>query len=400
MDQKINLALVGVGGIGAFHLAAIENLERNGGLRLVAVVEPCADRFTELKQRLADRGVRWYLDFDEMLAQESALDAVSIAVPISLHYEMVLKAMKRGVYINLEKPPVPLIQQLEHLLEVEEKPVSVGFQMITSQPVQKLKGLIVSGRLGTVKHISAAACWPRSDSYYARPWAGHMTFNGEPVFDGPATNALAHLIHNIMFLASPQPDHFDVPTEVEGELYRARPTIESYDVACLRGRFSSGTSFSGAFTHATEKLLPFRLEVQGSEGWARISEDNPGIESSFGAIDCGRKETMEDLLGNIYSQWVEFIAGKRPRPSSRLGDARGYVLATNGMFRSSRGIRAIDSQWFGTYEREGDRGLDVEGLYAAVERAFQEARLFSELGLPWASAPERVALGDLKSIQL
>ena len=167
----------------------------------------------------------------------------------------------------LEKPPVPLIQQLDALIEADtNNRVAVGFQMIASESVQRAKQLIVEGKLGDIQDIRAAACWSRTDSYYNRAsWSGKMTLRSEPVFDGPATNALAHLIHNIMFLASPQRDGFDEPIEVQGELYRARPTIQSYDTACLRGRFESGTVFVAAFTHATEQQFPFVLEVHGSK---------------------------------------------------------------------------------------------------------------------------------------
>ena len=91
-----------------------------------------------------------------------------------------------------------------------------------------------------------------------------MSHRGEPIFDGPATNAMADLIHNAMFLASEQPGDYAVPVEMTAELYRARP-IESYDVACLRGSFASGVVFSAALTHATEEAWPYRLRCAAAK---------------------------------------------------------------------------------------------------------------------------------------
>ena len=132
--------------------------------------------------------------------------------------------------------------------------------------MQRLKQLIIEGTIGEVRSIRAGGCWPRSDRYYQRTnWAGKLVLGGEPVFDGPATNGLAHLVHNIMFLAGSEAVGSAVPIEVEGELYRARP-IESYDVACLRGKFACGIDFSLAVTHSTKEPLPFKIEVRGTRG--------------------------------------------------------------------------------------------------------------------------------------
>lgn len=399
MKSPVRFGLIGVGGIGAYHLSNIEEFERAGRAKLIAVADPMVERFPEVKARLDARGVRWHSDYRDLLRDETELDAVTIATPIPFHLEMARACIERGLLVNLEKPPVPLIQQLESLIEADrEKRVAVGFQMITAESVQRAKKLIAENKLGKIEHIRACGCWPRLDGYYNRAsWSGKMTLRGEPVFDGPATNALAHVIHNIMFLASPQPDGFTEPTEIEGELYRARPTIESYDVACLRGKFASGISFSTAFTHATEESLPFKIEVHGSEGWARISEDAARFESSLGdALDC--PESTMELLKKCYAEFIEFAQGERPRISTQLRDTRGYVLATNGALLSSGGIREISPEHFRTYQRDGDSGFAVNGLRAATEASFQTGKLFSELDLPWAKPPQTVATNDLKAI--
>ena len=69
-----------------------------------------------------------------------------------------------------------------------------------------------------------------------------MSHRGEPILDGPATNTMAHLIHNAMFLASRPPGGYAVPVEIAAEFYRARP-IESYDAACLAVGFLAGRCF-------------------------------------------------------------------------------------------------------------------------------------------------------------
>ena len=399
--NAVAVALIGAGGIGGYHLASIRQLEARGLVRLVGVVEPNAARFTDLKRELQSHGTRWYLDYRDLLREEAQLDAVTIATPIALHLPMALACLERQTFVNLEKPPAPLIQQLNALIraDVHER-VTVGFQMILSRCVQRMKQLIVEGAIGELQSLRAGGCWPRLDPYYQRAaWAGKLTLDGQPVFDGPATNALAHLVHNIMFLAGPGTAGFAVPTEVEGELYRARP-IESYDAACLRGTFPSGVDFCLAVTHATREFLPFKLEARGSRGSLLLSDDGARLETSTGESMLAPDSTHQ-LLDVCHRQLIDVARGTGQRPHTTLRDTTGYVRATNGLLLSSGGIHDIAHPWVEEYEEGGEIGFNVRGLCKAIERVFREGRLFSELNLPWAVAsPTPVRLDSFQALDL
>jgi predicted dehydrogenase len=388
--KPVRFCLIGAGGIGAYHRAAIEKNTEAGRAVLAAVADPWADRLAEQKAQLEGRGIRWYLDYRDLLRREDGLDAAVIATPIPFHLDMALSCIERGLYIHLEKPPVPLIEQLETLIAADTRQmVSVGFQMIGARTTQLLKSLIVDGKLGELREIRVAGCWPRLDNYYSRAsWAGRMELEGAPVFDGPATNAFAHLVHNVMYFAGAGRDEFATPVEVEGELYRARP-IESYDTACMRGRFASGVVFSIAVTHATEEALPFKMEVRGTTGWARLSQDGAKLESSVGeACDC--PQGTQELLDINHSNFLDVLEGKEARFSTRLADTRGYVSATNAMLTSSGGIHGIPPEYCRQYVKEGAGGYDVQNLREAVEETFASGRLFHEQGWPWAAAEPAV----------
>jgi predicted dehydrogenase len=400
MSKPLHYALIGATGIGGYHLATLQEMEATGAIRIAAVADPALAHLSELRDDLTSQGVRTYLDYLELLRGESELDVVVISVPIPLHLEMALACLDHGVFIYLEKPPVPLIQQLETMIAADKrKRIGIGFQMINANWVQMMKRSLVQGKLGQLQDIRIGACWPRLDHYYSRnSSAGKMTVRGEPVFDGPATNALAHLIHNAMYLAGGEPDSYDAPIEIRGELYRARP-IESYDIACLRGKFSSGVSFNAALTHATENLLPYGLEVRGSDGWMRVTHDGDIFESSFTApIDC--KENFEVLVMKTHHAFLEFVRGKRPRPSTSLIDTRGYLLATNGMLLSSEEIHPIDDGYIRQYQHQQEAGYDVAGLHEAVKTSFETGQLFSDLGLPWAVETPTVNVENLKTLTL
>jgi predicted dehydrogenase len=398
MSAPTRYALIGATGIGAFHLAALRKIEETGALRVVAVADPALANDETLGADLTARGAAVHLDYRDMLRGETGIDVVVISAPIPLHFEMTAACLERGLFVYLEKPPVPLIQQLEALLARKgQERVGVGFQMINARWVQELKAGIVAGALGRLEEIRIGACWPRLDAYYARnSAAGKMTVSGEPVFDGPATNALAHLIHNAMFFAGETQAGFGVPDEVSGALYRTR-AIESYDVASLRARFSSGLRLTAALTHATEKTFPFQVEVRGSEGRARISGDGTIFESPTLSFDP-RPETFEDLVEKTHRQFLAFVRGDQPAPATTLEDTRGYLLATNGLLLSSGGIHPVAADSIRTYQRGAEGGYDVAGLYGAVQASVETGKLFTELGLPWAVETPAVPVGHLKKI--
>jgi len=390
MNSIPKIGLIGVGGYGERHLEAIRNLEQTREVQLIAVADPNISQNKECASLLKSK-VRIYENYHEMLLNEPTLDAVSLVTPIPCHFKMVKTCLERDLFVYLEKPPVPSLCQLEKLIAADTNlKVAVGFQLIESDWSRQLKRWISGGELGEIAEIRAAACWPRPDSYYQRSkWAGRMSIDGEPVFDGPATNALSHLIHNIMFLAATGSEEFEQPIEVQGELYRARP-IESYDVACLRGRFSSGIRFFAALTHATEKPLPFQMEIIGSKGWARVSGDGQLVESNLGTVHC--TDEIADTMLRSYRHFIGYLKGERKRPSTLLRDTRGYSLATNAMLQSSGGIHKIDETWI---RRTADGIYSVQGLHENIADSLRNPLLFSERCLPWAVKTPMVLTAEL-----
>ena len=267
----------------------------------------------------------------------------------------------------------------------------VGFQLINSGAVQQLKLWRTQGALGDIQGSRVHGCSPRSAGYYARtPWAGKMIFDGKPVFDGPATNALSHWLHNIIYLAAKRGEEFDRPTVIEAELYRAR-AIESYDTICLRGRLESGVDFHFAVTHAAEKSLPCRLELIGSKGRAWTIEGE-----TIAANDLGLPSAVapcSDPFLESWRQFVRFARGEGSRAATHLEDARGYVLATNAALMSSGGIR--DRCW-----QQARAGAACAELADLIERSTQEGKLFSEITTPFARKGVPIQVGSICCLEL
>lgn len=389
--NKPAFALIGIGGFARQHYYTLRYFEKAGRLKLAAVCDPFIDRQPELEQEVRANGVRIYHDLRVLLEQESALQAVVIATPILLHEEMVLDCLRAGLFIYLEKPPVPLATQLHRLVEADhQERVSVGFQMVDSDWSQRIKRWIAEGRLGEIREIRVVANWPRYDEYYRRAgWAGQMVQRGMPVFDGPATNALAHLIHSAMYFGEMTRTGFARPVSVQGEMYRVRP-IPAYDLMCLKAKLSSGATVVAALSHVQKTATPYRIEVIGAEGWCRVSEEWKTLESSFGSFALG--EMPSGMLHDGYESFCRWVCGERDRPATRLADTEGYVWTTNAMLASSGGIHTVDPDWYQVCNDTAGHIYDVEGLHAAL--ATGEASLYSERGLPWSAEPVATRVSD------
>ena len=388
VKPPLTVGLIGVGGFGASHLKALGPLETEGLARLVCVADLADTPLASTRRTLESRGVRWYSDYKSLLEKELDLDALAIAAPIHLHMEIATAAIARDLFVYLEKPPVPLIQQLDGLLALDlHKIVAVGFQLVNSQPVQQLKLWITQGALGEIRNFRVGGCSPRSTVYYARaPWAGKMIYDGKPVFDGPATNALSHWLHNIMYLAGGKMDEFGLPLDVEAELYRIKP-IESYDLIGMRGHMESGASFQYVVTHATEEAVPCKLEVVGSKGRAWVFENGNVPGNDLGLLESA--QSCADPFLETWRQFVRFALGTQPRPATRLDDTRGYVLATNAALASSGGIRDIGQIW-----GESRQNACQPGLAELVEQTVQEGKLFSEMKVDWSRSGKSIKIAE------
>ena len=105
----LGVALVGCGGVGRNHLAA---LRRCAGARLVAVV----DIAPGVAEAIAsDTGARWTTDIEQMLGW-SDVDAVDICTPNWTHADLAVAAARAGKHLLLEKPLATTVAGADRIL--------------------------------------------------------------------------------------------------------------------------------------------------------------------------------------------------------------------------------------------------------------------------------------------
>jgi predicted dehydrogenase len=111
--KKIKTAVIGVGYLGKFHAEKYSLLPE---AELVAVCDSDSQRANEIATRL---GVRSYTDYRQLLAGQ--VEAVTIAVPTVLHYEVAKFFLSQGIHVLLEKPIATTLAEAEELVKLAKQ---------------------------------------------------------------------------------------------------------------------------------------------------------------------------------------------------------------------------------------------------------------------------------------
>lgn len=343
--SPISVGLIGIGGYGRTHLNNLLSLQGAGLCRLNAVADPFADRHPETVAALRAEGVAVYDEATQLLERDE-IDAVFIASPIPLHVPQTLEAFAAGKHVYLEKPPCVTVGEHYQLLEAQEragKVCAVGFQLQTMPALKYVKRQLCEGAVGALKTIRASIRWRRDDSYYGRsPWAGKWRLNGQPVFDGPATNALSHVVHAALHLAGPTEESWASVERVRGCLQKARP-IESYDSVYFEVETAEGVRVQFAFTHASSEHDDIALHCSGEKGTIVLDWDRRGGEVTLKPQEDEPQRLL--FAGNptqiIPLDFFRALHDSEHKPASALADVRAYLLATNGALQSSLAEREL-----------------------------------------------------------
>ena len=179
MQQKLKLAVVGLGKMGLSHHAMINAHPR------VKVEAVCDSTGYVLDVLNKYTGVRTYTDFDEML-RAVELDAVIIATPSSMHSKMVKAALNKGLHVFCEKPFCLDTEEGEEVTRIaNEKGLvnQVGYHYRFVGAFQEVKRLLDAKAIGEVTHVLAEAYGPVVLKPKGSTWRTQRSQGGGCLYD-------------------------------------------------------------------------------------------------------------------------------------------------------------------------------------------------------------------------
>lgn len=186
MDMKIQLGIIGYGGMGKWHA---ENAPRAG----VEIAAVCDIRKTR-QQEAADSGHKAYKSADELL-KDPNVNTVILTVPNHLHKKMCIKAAKAGKNVIAEKPAAMTVAELDEM-EMVCREEGVFFTAHQNRRWDRdmlvVKKAYDEGLLGSIFTIESKL---HSGNGYMHEWHIYKKYGGGMIYDWGV-----HLIDQILFM--------------------------------------------------------------------------------------------------------------------------------------------------------------------------------------------------------
>ncbi len=149
----LKVGVVGLGMMGQHHVRVYKQL----GCEVIGVADADGGRACEIGEKYR---VPWYVDYHELLGK---VEAVSIAVPTSLHHKVALDFMRRGIHCLIEKPIASTLAEAEDIVSTAGKyraTVLIGHIERFNPAVMRLKELLNEAKLGKLMIVSTRRVGP------------------------------------------------------------------------------------------------------------------------------------------------------------------------------------------------------------------------------------------------
>jgi len=369
-EKNVTVVVVALGGYGMVYLEGLLDRKLDPHVTIVGGVDPEAERCKRLGE-LQSLGVPIYASLEEFYAHHQAELAI-ISSPIQLHCPQTCLALRQRSHVLCEKPLGATVQEGREMIRARdeaEKFVAIGYQWSFTHTIQELKAAVRKGEFGAPLRLKTIALWPRDETYYTRnDWAGRQRDReGRWVFDSPANNALAHYLHNMLYLLGEQVDASAKPTRVVAELYRAND-IENFDTFAARIHTAVGAEILFYGSHAVEEevgpLISYEFEeaTVAYSGWHSefVAHWPDGRQKSFGAPDAHYLDKLWQAIAAVRTG---------DKPLCGIEAAMAHTLCINGMHESMPDIVSLPREMVLTKGQPGKRLVYAPGVGQEVDLA-------------------------------
>lgn len=379
MAEPVTLVLVGIGGYGEAYLSALLDEAQGARCRIVGAVDPEPKRCSRLAD-LEARGVPAFASLDEFF-KHGAADLAIISSPIQYHTEHVLQALGNGCHVLVEKPAAATPGDVDRMIAARNRAgrfVAVGYQWSFAGPILELKRDIDAGVFGAPVGGKCLTLWPRTESYYERnDWAGkERDADGRWILDSPANNAMAHFLHNLLFLFGDALDRAAEPIGVEATLTRTND-IETFDTIAARFRITGGADLLFLASHAIaehESAEP-RFSLEFEDAAVDFAGEMAPITARFrdGRVVEYRSPNAAHHTWKLWA-CVNAANGQGQIPCG-LETARPHVKCIEMLHRDGSPIVVFPEENSRRTDTAGGPLRWVDGLAKALEDGYSEGEL-------------------------
>ena len=250
----------------------------------------------------------------EALVRSGCVDAIIICTPHFQHPALAITALHHGVHVLVEKPVAVFGDEAAQLVaESERHPhlvCCVAYCKRTAAPYQKVKALLDSGTLGTLKRaLWQATNWYRTDAYHtSSPWRG--TYQGEG--GGILLNQASHQLDLYLWLCGVPTTAFGFCNKGVGRNIQVENDVTAY--------FTYPNGATGQFiTSSHEYPGTNRLELSGDKAQLILDGEHTLTLRTLETPESVYTKTATAGFGNIpYQEEVFTFAPAAPDDNWRL----------------------------------------------------------------------------------
>jgi UDP-N-acetylglucosamine 3-dehydrogenase len=153
----LRVGVVGVGNMGFHHARIYSELAKEGKVELVGVADANFERAKEIASKFNTKA---FSDYRGLIGR---VDAISIAVPTSLHRQVALDFIENGVSVLVEKPIAESIESAQEIIRAARKnnvTLMVGHVERFNPAVLKLKEVLDENLIGQIVTLTAKRVGP------------------------------------------------------------------------------------------------------------------------------------------------------------------------------------------------------------------------------------------------
>ncbi len=269
-DTRIKIGVIGCGDRGRGLMMVMKKIPSQ--FEIVAICDVLAIQLEQAKKIMAGQPVKSFSDYRKLLDDKS-VQAVVIATPLNLHYQMSVAALAAGKHVFQEKTMTYSIEEaLELPKQVKRYPhlvFQVGHQYRYVPLYYRVKEMIDKGYLGKVTQIDCR--WDRNASW-RRPvpagytdrqinWRMYKEYSG-----GLVAELLSHQIDFINWAFNTHPD------EVLGtggiDFYKdGRETYDNVQVLLRYKQAGMVGNFGATCANSREGYI---FKIKGSKGTVEL----------------------------------------------------------------------------------------------------------------------------------
>jgi len=329
MEKLTRFAIIGCGRIAQRHA---EHIAKHG--TLVAVCDIDNVKADDLASKY---DAKPFYFIDDLLASENKIDVVSVCSPNGLHAEHTIKSLKAGFHVLCEKPMAINVHDCGMMIQEAEranKRLFIVKQNRFNPPINALKELIQSDKLGKIYSIQLNCFWNRNNNYYQESdWKGTKKLDGGTLF-----TQFSHFIDLLYWMIGDVKD-----VSAFGNNFNHDKIVEFEDTGVVALRFYNGTLGTINYTvNSYAKNMEGSITVFGEKGTVKAGGQYLNVFEYQSMENYEIKDLPEGNPPNNYGQYIGSMSNHGDVYKNVIDVLNNHgIIATNG-FEGLKTVEIID----------------------------------------------------------